>query len=64
MEREARRDVIARVVDCVFVAPGRLHLERRVTVCPAGTGPRDRPHQGGRGAAIRSISPRRLRLIP
>ena len=37
---DQRREVIAQVIDCVFVRPGQLHVEERVTVCRAGTAPR------------------------
>jgi hypothetical protein len=42
---EQRRGVIAQVIDCVFVRPGQLHIEERVTVCRAGTAP-SLPRQG------------------
>jgi hypothetical protein len=39
MDDRARRSIIAGVIDCVFVSPGRLRIEDRVTVCRAGTAP-------------------------
>jgi hypothetical protein len=44
-----RRHLIGRVIDMVFVAPGRGSAAERVTVCPAGTAPRLLPRQGDRG---------------
>jgi hypothetical protein len=37
MDDHERRELIARVIDCVFVAAGRLQIEERVTICRAGT---------------------------
>ena len=39
MDDAARREIIARVIDCVFVSAGHLQVEARVTICPAGTAP-------------------------
>jgi len=40
MDDQARRSVIAQVIDCVFVSAGHVAIEKRVTVCRAGTAPR------------------------
>ena len=51
MSLAGRRDVISRAINCVVVAPGRLNIEQRVTVCPAGTArPQSAGQRGGRRA--------------
>jgi DNA invertase Pin-like site-specific DNA recombinase len=50
LDDHQRRDLIAQVIDCVFVRPGQLHIEDRLTVCRAGTAPslpRTGSHKGG-----------------
>jgi DNA invertase Pin-like site-specific DNA recombinase len=57
MELAARRAVIGRVIDCVFIAPGRHDPpERRITICPAGTAPAHLPFAGSRKALARPFS--------
>jgi hypothetical protein len=58
-----KRELVARAIDAVFVAPGRGPAAERVTVCPVGTGPRILPRPGGRGV-MRSITPRRGWINP
>ena len=58
MSPEARRVVITQVIDCVFVAPGRLPLEYRVTICPIGTAPTDLPQRGDKRSRARPFRPR------
>jgi DNA invertase Pin-like site-specific DNA recombinase len=52
MSLRERRDVVARAIDYVSVAPGRLQIERRVTVCGAGRARR-------RGSTVGSQKARR-----
>jgi site-specific DNA recombinase len=59
-----QRQILARVVDCVFVAKGRGNLTQRVTVCPLGTAPAGLPRQGDKGTPLRSIAPRRRWINP
>jgi hypothetical protein len=50
MDDHERRELIAQVIDCVFVAAGRYRIEERVTICRAGTAPtlpRIKGHPGG-----------------
>jgi hypothetical protein len=56
----ARREVIRRVVDCVYVGPGRFGYDDRVWVCPTGTAPPP-PLPSGRKRrnAVRRVHPRR-----
>jgi hypothetical protein len=53
-----RRTTIARVIDCVFVSPGRLPLADRVTICSAGTAPTQLPRSGDKKARARPFRPR------
>lgn len=59
-----KRELVATVIDMVFVGPGRLPASQRVTVCPAGTAPRILPRQGDRGRVMRTIQPRRGWINP
>ena len=55
-----RRAVVRRVIDCALVAPGsKLHLDERVTICPAGTGPREVPRTNGPLMPMRGYRRRR-----
>jgi site-specific DNA recombinase len=58
MSSEERRAVISQVIDCVFVASGRLPLEYRVTICPIGTAPTDLPRSGDKHSRARPFRPR------
>ena len=61
----ARRALIARVIDCVFLAKGRGPMRSRVTVCPIGTAPRYLlPVGGPKAAKLRTIQPRRGWMNP
>jgi DNA invertase Pin-like site-specific DNA recombinase len=60
---DQRREVIAQVIDCVFVRPGQLHIEERVTVCRAGTAPtlpRTGSHKGGEARPFTAQARHRL----
>jgi hypothetical protein len=59
-----RRELLSKIVDCVFVAPGRRHPERRVTLCPTGTAPRMLPTRGDKGRVNHPINPRREWINP
>jgi hypothetical protein len=63
MTHAERREVLSRVIDAVFVEPGRAPVERRVTVCPAGSAPPP-PRRGSTNAAVRRIRPRRGWMNP
>jgi hypothetical protein len=58
MDVAHRREVIAKVVDYVFVKPGRFALEQRVWICPAGTAP-DVPRVGDKMRQAQPFKPRR-----
>jgi DNA invertase Pin-like site-specific DNA recombinase len=57
MTTEARREIVAAALDCVFVKPGRLAIEERVIICPRGTGPARLPRPGDRGTGARPYTP-------
>ncbi len=59
-----RRDVVAQVIDVVFVLAGQGSAAQRTIVCPAGTSPRQLPHQGDHGRSMRKIEPRRGWINP
>jgi site-specific DNA recombinase len=59
-----QRALLARVIDCVFLAQGRLRIERRVTICPRGTGPKGLSCVGGKPVPLRQIMPRRDWINP
>jgi DNA invertase Pin-like site-specific DNA recombinase len=54
-----RRDLIAQIIDMVFVGPGHGSAAQRVTVCPAGNAPRLIARQGDRGRVNLPIQARR-----
>jgi DNA invertase Pin-like site-specific DNA recombinase len=54
-----RRELLAKIIDCVFVSPGRFRVEDRVTVCPAGTAPARLPRIGDKRSNARAFRPRR-----
>jgi site-specific DNA recombinase len=58
-----RRDVIARVIDVVFVKRSGT-LADRVMVCPAGTAPANLPRPGDRRAKLRRYEARRRWVQP
>jgi DNA invertase Pin-like site-specific DNA recombinase len=61
---DERRELIARVIDCVFVAAGQGHIEERVTVCRAGTAP-SLPRVGSyRGGEARPFTPQARHRLP
>jgi DNA invertase Pin-like site-specific DNA recombinase len=64
MTHSEKRDLIKRVIDVVFVAKGNGAAEQRVTVCPAGTAPRQLPGKHRQKSVIRTITPRRGWLNP
>jgi DNA invertase Pin-like site-specific DNA recombinase len=54
MALEAQRDIIRRVIDCVFVAPGQhVPIDERITICPTGTAPARLPRAGDKGGQAR-----------
>jgi DNA invertase Pin-like site-specific DNA recombinase len=55
MDTVARRALIRRVIDCVFVAPGRMRPEERITVFSAGTAPTDLPTRGDKHSRMRPL---------
>jgi hypothetical protein len=66
MTLEQKRDLLPRIIDAVFVIKGNSHSrpDQRVIICPAGTGPRNLPRIGDRGATLRAITPRRGWINP
>lgn len=54
-----KRRTIEAVVDCVFVSPGRLDVEPRITVCPRGSAPARLPRAGDKGGQARAFKPTR-----
>jgi hypothetical protein len=63
MSHAEQRELLGRVIDAVFVAPGHAPLEQRVTICPAGTAP-PLPRRGMPTAFTRRIQPRRGWINP
>jgi hypothetical protein len=59
MSLDEKREIARAAIDAVFVAPGAMPVEQRVTICPAGTGPRGLPRRGYRPRGPRPIQPRR-----
>jgi hypothetical protein len=59
MSVDRKREIIEALIDCVFVAPGRLDIEHRITVCPRGTAPARLPRGGDKGGQARPFRPRR-----
>jgi len=59
-----RRDAIARVIDCVFVDPGRLNYDQRILICPRGTGPRDLPRAGDKKSTHKAYAVRASWIKP
>jgi hypothetical protein len=55
----ARRALIGRVIDCVFVQPGKRNFDARIWVCPTGTEPRGLPRPGDKHSTLRPFEPRR-----
>jgi recombinase/recombinase-like zinc beta ribbon protein len=64
MSDAERRDVIARVIDGVFVSAGRRPIEDRVTVCRAGTAPRLPQFGPTRGGQARPFTPQAAHRLP
>jgi hypothetical protein len=58
MTMSERRKTLARVLDCVFVSPGRLPVKDRVTICPTGTAPANLPRIGDKRSRARRFRPR------
>jgi hypothetical protein len=50
-----RREIISVAIDCVFVRAGREDYDRRISVCPAGTGPKTLPRPGDKHTTIQSF---------
>jgi site-specific DNA recombinase len=59
-----QRRMIRQVIDCVFVTPGRGHVEHRVTICPRGTGPAYGFRGVGPGNTIIPLTPQRRWINP
>jgi len=57
MDLDDKREIIGSVIDAVFVARGRLDVEERITICPAGTAPRRLPRAGDKGNQARPFRP-------
>lgn len=64
MPLRQRRELLSRVIDCVFVLPGHRPARERVMICPVGTAPRLLPRQGDKGRNSRIITPRRGWMNP
>ena len=64
MTLDEKRALIRKVVDAVFVGPGHGTAAQRVTVCRAGTAPRNLPGAGVRRVVPRTITPRRGWINP
>jgi hypothetical protein len=58
MDVAERREIIRRVIDCVFVQPGQRRYDERIWICPTGTAPKNLP-----GRATKQ-PPLRLRAAP
>jgi DNA invertase Pin-like site-specific DNA recombinase len=58
MSRDEQRAVLARVIDCVFISPGRLPVANRATICRTGTAPVDLPRIGDKHCRARRYRPR------
>ena len=64
LDDHRRRELIAQVIDCVFVRAGQLHIEDRVTVCRAGTAP-SLPRTGSyKGGEARPFTPQARHRLP
>jgi DNA invertase Pin-like site-specific DNA recombinase len=63
MARSERREIISKTIDCVFVLPGRVNVQDRIFLCPAGTAPADLFHPGAKPRA-RPYQPRRGWIQP
>jgi hypothetical protein len=63
MDDHERRELIAQVIDCVFVAAGRLQIEERVTICRAGKAP-ELPRVTGSGGEARPFTAQARHRIP
>jgi hypothetical protein len=59
MDVAERREIIRRVIDCVFVAPGQRRYDERIWVCPTGTAPKNLPGRGTKQPPLRRHEPRR-----
>jgi hypothetical protein len=64
MDDHERRELIAQVIDCIFVAAGRYRIEERVTICRAGTAPRLPRLTGHPGGEARSFTPQARHRMP
>jgi hypothetical protein len=54
MDVQARREILMKVIDCVFVLPGKRNYDERIWACPLGTEPRGLPYRGQRTSRPRS----------
>jgi hypothetical protein len=54
MDVQARREILMKAIDCVFVLPGKRNYDERIWVCPLGTEPRGLPYRGQRTSRPRS----------
>jgi hypothetical protein len=64
MSIEEQRELLAKVIDCIFIGPGRGLPRVRTIICPVGTAPRPLPRQGDKGRVMRTIEPRRGWMNP
>lgn len=64
MDVNARRDIIRRVIDVVFVEPGRRRVHERVSVCPVGTAPANLPRMGSPKNKLRRYARRAAWITP
>lgn len=59
-----RREVLAKVIDCVIVSRGRWDIDQRVMVCPTGTAPASLVRRNTRFAPVRSYTLRKGWITP
>lgn len=59
-----RREVLAKVIDCVLVARGRFDIDSRVMVCPTGTAPATLMRANKRNAHLHTYTLRKGWITP
>jgi hypothetical protein len=52
-----QRDIVRRVIDCIFVTAGRRGPDERITICPLGTAPPDLPNRQNKPSKMRPFAP-------
>jgi DNA invertase Pin-like site-specific DNA recombinase len=64
MNTAQRRQLIATVIDCVFVGPGHGNVDQRVVACPTGTAPLGLGQRTTKYRGLRRPKPRRGSIMP